>query len=486
MSVDAKAAPAGQAAAHAVAAAVDALLPRFAALSDAIWAEPELRWEEHAAVRRQVAVAREHGFTVTEGIGGIPTAFVAERGSGGPVVALLGEYDALAGLEQDAGVARRSPAEGAGAGHGCGHHLLGSGSLLAATVLADLLAERGLPGRVRYYGCPAEEAAAGKSFLVREGVFDDVDVALSWHPHPVTTTRQILSLAYAQTRFRFHGVPAHAGVSPERGRSALDAVELMNVGVNFLREHMPSTARVHYAITDAGGVSPNVVQSQAEAYYLVRAVTVAEMEELLARVVDIARGAALMTGTELVVDHEGASAELLPNDVLERTLHGVADVLGGVPFDDADRAAAAPFAASAEEPSLRADRVRAGLPEHGDAVLHDALAPYAPQVPRTQTTGSTDVGDVSWVTPTVQIMVATSSLGTPAHSWQHVAQGTLPAAHKGMAFAASVLAGTALRLVDEPALLARAGEEFAERTRRTPYRSPIPDGVLAPPQRRRG
>lgn len=470
--------------AREIAGAVDVLLPELAALSDAIWAEPELRWEEHASLRRQAEVARRHGFEVAEGIAELPTAFVAERGTGGPVIAILGEYDALAGLDQQAGVAEPRPrgAE-AGPGHGCGHNLLGSGSLLAAIVLADQLRERGLPGRVRYYGCPAEEAAAGKSFMVRAGVFDDVDVELSWHPHPVTMTRQILSLAYAQTRFRFVGVPAHAGVSPERGRSALDAVELMNVGVNFLREHMPSTARVHYAITDAGGESPNVVQARAEAYYLVRAETVELMAELLDRVVDIARGAALMTGTELVVDHEGASAELLPNDVLELALHGVAEELGGVVFDDADRAAAAPFAAVAEPRALRSDRVRAGLDGDGDAVLHDGLAPFRVDQPRTQTTGSTDVGDVSQVTPTVQIMVATSALGTPAHSWQHVAQGTLPAAHKGMGFAAAVLAGTGLRLATEPDLLAAARAEFTERTRTDPYRTPIPEGTVPPPQR---
>lgn len=469
-----------------VAAAVETLLPEFAALSDAIWAEPELRWEEHASVGRQIEVARRRGFRVTEGIAGLPTAFAAERGTGGPVIAILGEYDALAGLDQEAGVAEPRPRSGeAGPGHGCGHNLLGSGSLLAATVLADQLEERGIPGRVRYYGCPAEEAAAGKSFMVRAGAFDDVDAALSWHPHPVTLTRQILTLAYAQSRFRFVGVPSHAGVAPERGRSALDALELMNVGVNFLREHMPPTARVHYAITDTGGESPNVVQARAEGYYLVRAETVDLMEELLHRVVDIARGAALMTGTEVIVDHEGASAELLPNNVLELALHGLAEELGGVPFDDDDRAAAAPFAATVDSRSLQADRVRAGLSAESDAVLHDGVAPFDPHRPRKLMTGSTDVGDVSWVTPTVQIMAATSALGTPGHSWQHVAQGTLPAAHKGMGFAAAVIAGTGLRLLTEPDLLDGAQAEFTERTRAWPYRSPIPDGTVPPPLRSR-
>lgn len=274
-------------------------------------------------------------------VGGIPTAFAAEKGTDGPVLAFLGEYDAPAGLSQESGAAdcRPDPHNTTGHGHGCGHHMLGAGSLLAAVALARHLAEHGLPGRVCYYGCPAEEAAAGKTFMVAAGAFDDVDAALTWHPTGGggTMSTQTRTLAYVQAWFRFSGVASHAGVFPHLGRSALDAAELMNVGVNFLREHMPDSARIHYAFTDAGGASPNVVPATAEVYYLVRAETVSQMQELYDRVIDVAKGAALMTSTTVDIQLDGASAEILPNRVLEEALHATLVEMGGVPFDQDDQ-----------------------------------------------------------------------------------------------------------------------------------------------------
>ncbi|MBA8815878.1 amidohydrolase, partial [Microbacterium halimionae] len=236
---------------------------RFTRLSDEIWSDPHLRWQEHASVEKQIEVAAEFGFQVQRNVAGIPTAFWAEKGEAGPLIAVLGEFDALAGMSQQAGALEATPNPDTANtnGHGCGHNLLGSGSLLAAVAAARYLELNGLPGRVRYYGCPAEEAAAGKTFMVKGGAFDGIDAAVSWHPGSVMSTRQVLSLAYTQVYFRFTGVAAHAGSAPHLGRSALDAVELLNVGANFLREHMPDSARVHYAITDAGGTSPNVVQA---------------------------------------------------------------------------------------------------------------------------------------------------------------------------------------------------------------------------------
>ena len=279
------------------------------------------------------------------------------------MIAILGEYDSLAGLSQESGVARPQPdpADESGNGQGCGHHLLGTGSLLAAVAVARFLDGNGLPGRVRYYGCPAEEAAAGKSFMVKGGAFADVDVAVSWHPASVTGVMSTNVLAYCQAYFSFAGVAAHAGASPWLGRSALDAAELMNVGVNFLREHMPPDTRVHYAFVDSGGPSPNVVQPTARLYYLVRAPDVPQMRALYERVVKIAEGAALMTETSLDVEFDGGSSELLPNAVLEQAMHDIAVRLGPVPFDDADRRLAQPFVATVSPAEVAMARAMAGI-----------------------------------------------------------------------------------------------------------------------------
>src|SRR5579875_1015508 len=242
---------------------VEAKQEPFIALSDRIWGMPELNFEEFRSAAEHVAMLEAEGFRVTKGLAGIPTAIMGEAGEGGPVIAILGEFDALPGLSQEAGVAEHRPVEPGGAGHGCGHNLLGAGAMLAAAAVKDWLAARGMPGRVRYYGCPAEEGGAAKTFMVRDGAFDDVDIAISWHPAPFAGVNEAYSLAILQVDYRFVGRTAHAAVDPELGRSALDAAELMNLGVNYLREHMPSSARIHYAYLDAGGIAPNVVQATA-------------------------------------------------------------------------------------------------------------------------------------------------------------------------------------------------------------------------------
>lgn len=464
---------------------IDGIRARFVRLSDEIWDHPELRWEEFTSVAKQIEAAEEEGFRITRDIGDIPTAFSAEQGEGGPVIAVLGEFDALAGLSQASGVATPEPDPNntSGDGAGCGHNLLGSGSLLAAAAVARYLRENGLPGRVRYYGCPAEEAAAGKTFMVKAGAFDDVAAAVTWHPSSVMSTTQSLSLAYTQVYFRYAGVPAHAGAAPHLGRSALDAVELLNIGVNFLREHMADSSRVHYAITDAGGNSPNVVQSRAEVYYVVRSRTVAEMRELYDRVVRIAQGAALMTDAVLEIEFDGASSEVLPNVALERRLHANVEKIGGVPYDEADQRAAQPFTDTVPAREVAAIRARIGISADDRRPLFDGVAPLGSTEKRNQGTGSTDVGDVSWVVPTVQIRGGTAAIGTPAHSWQMVAQGKLPAAHKGMVHAATAMAATVVDLLTDAGLRADAQAEFDGIIARTPYDCPIPDGVVAPPVR---
>ncbi len=294
---------------------------------------------------------------------------------------------------------------------------------------------------------------------------------------------RLLSLAYCQSYFRFTGIAAHAGASPHLGRSALDAVELMNVGVNFLREHMPLDCRVHYAITDAGGASPNVVQASAEVYYIVRSPTVAGMRELYERVERIAAGAALMTDTQVTVAYDGGCSELLPNDVLEAAMQANLELIGAVPFDDADRDRARPFVATFAASEVAQTRAAAGLPADDSGPLHDSITPLNRQQPRPVMGGSTDVGDVSWVVPTVQCTTACAAIGTPAHSWQLVAQGTLPAAHKGMLHAAQLMAVTAAELFADDQVRSLAVAEFRDRILSRPYDRPIPADVVAPPLR---
>lgn len=459
-------------AASEVSAFIETRCGAFAELADKIWALAELRWSEYESAAVLAAMAERAGFRVTRGLAGVPTAFVAEAGSGGPVIGIPGEYDALAGLSQQAGCSERrpDPARPTGNGHGCGHHLLGAGALLAALAAARYLAQHRLPGTIRFYGCPAEEAAAGKTFLVKAGAFDDVDAVLAWHPGTTTAVMRRRTLAYCQVHYRFTGVAAHAGASPHLGRSALDAVELMNVGVNFLREHMPPTARVHYAITDAGGASPNVVPATAAAYYIVRTTTVREMRALHERVRKIAEGAALMTEVSLDVEYDGGCSEVLPNDTLEAALADNLRIFGPVPFGASDQQLARQFSTTYED-------------QAADGALRDDLELFAPGDERPVVGYSTDLGDVSWVVPTASISAACDALGTPEHSWQRVAQGTLPAAHKGMTHAAKVLAATAVEIAYDPALLARAKAEFDERVSRTPYDPPIPADLAPPPLR---
>lgn len=446
-------------------------------LSDRVWGMPELNFQEARSAVEHAAMLRDKGFRVTEGVAGIPTAVVGEAGHGGPVIAILGEYDALPGLSNEAGIAEHRPIPGQHAGHGCGHNLLGAGAMLAAAAVKDWLAEQGIEGRVRYYGCPAEEGGAAKTFMVRDGAFDDVDIAISWHPAPFAGVNEAYSLAILQVDYAFTGRASHAAASPELGRSALDAVELMNVGVNYLREHMPDDARIHYATLDAGGIAPNVVQASAKSRYIVRAAELADLKELAARVDDIARGAALMTQCKLDIQVISGMSNLLGNTPLERALHSNLERLGAPPFDAEDRAYAEQIRATVRRDDIVSAHSRFGLPVT-DAPLADSIVPLDAR--GSKMVGSTDVGDVSWKVPTVQARGATYAIGTPGHSWQLTAQGKSPLAHKGMVHVAKAMAGTAIDLLQDPALLQSAQAEHRARLAATPYESPLPDG-LAPP-----
>ena len=462
----------------------DDLKPAFIAISDQIWGMPELRYHETQAVALQAAEMEARGFCVTRNLTGIPTAFMAEAGEGGPVIAILGEFDALAGLSQQAGVARKEPLEAGGNGHGCGHNLLGAGAMLAAVALRDYLAAKGLPGRVRYYGCPAEEGGSGKTFMARDGAFDGVDAAFCWHPGTFDGVIPPSSLANMQAYFRFSGRAAHAAASPELGRSALDALELMSVGIQYMREHMPEKARVHSALINGGGISPNVVQDRAEALYLIRAPELAEVQALYARVQKIAQGAAMMTETTVEVELDKACSNLLPNSVLDGLMQAQLETLADADFDAEDRSFAQAIQSTLSPADIAAGYKMFGAPmPDAPAALADAVLPLP--TANQMLPGSTDVGDVSWLVPLSQCYGACFAIGTPFHSWQLVAQGKSGMAHRGMVLAAKAMARAGAALIEEPALLEKAKAEFRQRTSRTPYRCPIASSVKRPFERPR-
>ncbi|HEV7266063.1 MAG TPA: M20 family metallopeptidase [Falsiroseomonas sp.] len=451
---------------------VEAKRANYQALADRVWGMPELCYAEARSVEQHREMLEREGFRVITNLADIPTAVMGEAGEGGPVIAILGEYDALPGLSQEAGIAEPKPVPGESSGHGCGHNLLGAGAMLAAAAVKDWLKANGIAGRVRYYGCPAEEGGAAKGFMVRSGAFDDVDIAISWHPACFAGVNEPVSLANTRIDFTFHGRSSHAAAAPHLGRSALDAVELMNVGVNYMREHMPSDARIHYAYLDAGGIAPNVVQGRAKVRYLIRARDVQELRPLVERVRRIADGAALMTETTVETQVISAVSNLLANEPLEAALHANLERIGPPPFTAEDREFAAAIQKTLREEDITAAYRRHGLPVEKDKPLHDAIVPVSSK--GAGMVGSTDVGDVSWKVPTVQARGATWAVGTPAHSWQVVAQGKSPMAHTGMVHVAKAMAGVALDAIRDPALIAKAKADHQARTGGRPYESPLP------------
>jgi len=462
---------------------------RFSALSDAIWDQPETRFTETFAAGLLSGVLEQEGFRVELAAGGIDTAFIASYGHGQPVIALLGEYDALAGLSQQAGCSTRQPLVADGHGHGCGHNLLGTAALAAACAVKAWLQQHSVAGTIRFYGCPGEEGGSGKTFMVREGLFDDVDAALTWHPEGFSGMFNTATLANIQAAFHFSGVASHAANAPHLGRSALDAVTLMNTGANFLREHIIPEARLHYAVTNSGGSSPNVVQAGAEVLYLVRAPQLDQLQDIYQRVVDIARGAALMTGTEMSVRFEKACSNYQPNRALERLMYRQLCHFGLPDYSEEEQQFAASIRQTLSADDLRNARLNAartgGPAGHawaealGDRVLMASVAPYS--VSDEVLYGSTDVGDVSWVAPTAQCFTPCFAFGTPLHSWQLVSQGRTPIAHKGMSLAGKTLAATALALFADATLLEAAQQEFRQQRIRQPYHGPIPAGVTPTP-----
>ncbi|MFT6934632.1 MAG: aminobenzoyl-glutamate utilization protein B, partial [Maribacter sp.] len=386
----------------------------------------------------------EAGFKITKGVAGIPTAFIAEYGSGTPIIAIMGEYDALPGLSQQAVAEKKSA--GKAAGHACGHHLFGTASAAAAIASKDWLAANKKQGTIRFYGTPAEEGGSGKVFMVREGLFNDVDIALHWHPSSQNAASAGAALANKSAKFRFYGVSAHAAGSPEKGRSALDGVEAMNMMVNMMREHIPQEARIHYVITD-GGKAPNVVPDYAEVYYYARHNTRDVVIDIFDRMVKAAEGAALGTGTTMDYEMIGGTHELLPNLTLQKLMHDNLSKIGGIEY-------------STEE-KIFADKIAQSLgQEKADLAMAKNVQPYMTEA---RAYGSTDVGDVSFTVPTVGMGAATWVPGTPAHSWQAVAAGGTNIGNKGMMVAAKTLTLTAIELFGNKTLVSEAKKEFQEK-----------------------
>ena len=441
-------------------------------VSNQIWQYAETGFEEFKSAELLCKALVDEGFEVDKGVAQIETAFMGTCGSGKPIIAFLGEFDALTGLSQSGGIALSNPQQVGGNGHGCGHNLLGTGSLAAAIALRDYMQEHNIKGTVRYYGCPGEEIGGGKTFMAREGVFDDVDIALTWHPGTTNNIMSVATLACYEVYFKFKGKSAHAAASPHLGRSALDAVELMNIGVNYLREHIIPEARVHYALTNTGGSSPNVVQAEAEVLYFVRAPRVSQTEDIYQRICDIARGAALMTGTEVDIDLASALSNVIPNTTLEQVMHENFVKLGVPSYTDEELqfARAIRETLSEEEKKVDVQRNR----ELAGKDMADVIDPFKPDE---FMAGSTDVGDVSWLVPTAQCMTACEPLGTPLHTWQIVATGTTSLAHKGMLHAGKIMASTALDVLLQPALIEQAKAELIERRAGEVYTSPLPSDV---------
>ncbi len=467
-------------------AAVDENAKVILDVSDKVWEYAELSLLEYKSTELYCKVLKDLGFEVTEKLAGIDTAFCGTYGHGKPVIGILAEYDALSGLSQVGCGTKREELVAGGAGHGCGHHMLGAGSLGAAIAVKKYLEQTGKEGTVIFYGCPGEEGGAGKAFMARDNMWESLDAALTWHPSDSNEVTSGTCNSCIQKEYKFTGIASHAAGDPHLGRSGLDAVELMNIGVQFLREHMPTTARIHYAITDGGGNSPNVVQPYAQVLYMVRDIKVKDALALQARVDKIAEAAAMMTDTKLSVRFIDGTANTVPNFTLEKQLYKNFEEIGVPSYTEEELAYAKALVDTYENPSTRLPGFAAEESEEiaeyvyektngGTAVINDFLMPYLPSLKFRF--GSTDVGDVSWQTPTAQIRTATYPSRSPGHSWQHVSCGVSSIGHKATLLASKVLAATAIDLLENPEIIAEAKVEFAKKAA-DGYQCPIPPDAV--------
>jgi len=452
---------------------------RIVAVADRIWELAEVGLQEYQSSKLLTEELCNARFKVDLGVAGMPTAFVASYGSGKPVIGILAEYDALPGVSQKAQPTREPLKKGA-PGHGCGHNLFGAGSTGAALAIREAMEKENLRGTVKLFGCPAEETLVGKVFMVTDGLFDGVDVTLSWHPSSCNSAWMSSSNALNSVKFDFHGMSSHAASDPERGKSALDAVELMNVGANYLREHISEKARLHYVIPHGGG-EPNVVPDYAQVWYYVRAPKRNEVERIYNRVVNMAKGACLMTDTTMDLDLLVGCYEMLPNRALSDLMIRKMREIGLTKWSEEELTFAKRLAESMT-PEERKDAIlKSRMPKKEqkvDKLLDDAIDD--PEDEKEVMAGSTDVGDVSWVTPTANLVTATCVLGMPGHSWQETATSGMSIGHNGMILAAKTLALTGMDLLTNPDELSKVRREFEAKTEGFTYRSPLPPG-RAPP-----
>lgn len=449
-------------------------------ISDSIWRHPELGLREAKTSGLLADELVSHGFRIEREVAGMATAFTASWGTGKPVIGILGELDALAGLSQKA-VPRQDPVREGEPGHGCGHNLHAAGGLGGALALKTALETANIPGTVRFFACPAEETMDGKVWMVRDGCFDSVDAVLSHHPFTVNTASLRSSNAMNSVRFHFHGKSSHAAASPEMGISALDAVELMNTAVNYLREHVPQKVRIHYIIEEGGG-QPNVVPAYARSWYFIRAPEREQVEQVYQRIMRIADGADLMTGTTHETEFLTGCCNKLPNAVLSKLVTDNMRRIGPPGHSEEERLFAAQLAETIPFESKRRSLLDNARP--GGETLLEAL--FDERVldawdDGETGSGSTDVADVSWVTPTMEFSSACCILGTTAHSWQFVAQTGMSFGHKSLLFAAGVIACSAIELFTNEALLERARQEWIKRLAGRKYVSPLPPDHKIPP-----
>lgn len=459
----------------------------FMKMSDQIWETPELAFKEFKSSKVQADYLEKCGFKVTWNIGGMNTAFMAEWGKGKPILGFIGEYDALPGLSQKVQPIKEALEDG-GPGHGCGHNLLGTGAVAGACATKVWLEENGSQGTVRYYGCPAEEKGSGKVFMAADGAFIDLDVALNFHPSNMNYPTKGSNVGVTAVYYRFFGRTSHAGGAPHEGRSALDAVELMNVGVNYLREHVKDDVRIHYIITE-GGKAPNIVPDEAEVYYFIRAAKTDYLAEVVDRVGKVAKGAAMMTETRVETHAEEGCSPLLNNHTMSDLQYDVMGLAGPITYtDDEIQFAQTINDAFKRTNSENIDQIVEFLKATGEkAAIFDEfrdkplIGKNFPGLDENIIrTGSTDVGDLSQIVPVSLLRTTCTPTGCPGHSWGNVAASGMSIGHKGMMHAAKIMAGAAVELYSNPSKLQEVRDEFDRSTRGKPYVSPIPEGATPP------
>jgi aminobenzoyl-glutamate utilization protein B len=448
-------------------------------ISDRIWDFAELGLIEFKSSALLADELKKYGLRVERGIAGMPTAFVASWGEGKPVIGIMGEYDALPGLSQKK-VPWKEPLEPGKPGHGCGHNIHGTSGMAAAIAVKKAMEKQGVRGTIKFFGCPAEENFDGKGYMVRDGYFSNVDAAISHHPNSMNAVTLKSSLSVNSAKFHFYGEASHAGGSPEQGRSALDAVELMNTGVNYFREHVIQDARIHYII-EKGGDQPNVVPPYARSWYYVRAPERDEVEFIYNWILDIAKGAAMMTRTELKVEFVAGIYNLIPNrTIAELIVKNMREI--GLPKYTAEEWKFAKEIAKSIDPEMKITQLkkskRPGWERLLDKIIDDEIPD--PWAEGEYGHGSTDVSDVSWQAPTVEFGTATWVLGTPGHSWENVAQSGVGLGRKSLIFAAKVMAATAIDLLTDANILTEAKEEFKQRIGSKKYKSPFPPEYKPP------